>query len=89
MASIGGERPTLTDSDVDALAWQFVNSDFAEQRYADWPLDQRIDGFLRHRGLARIAEDGDVYSVVLNRVMAYISAMSGQAHGHAINKIVN
>jgi hypothetical protein len=70
MVAIGGDRLLLTDSDIDALAWQFVNSDYAEQTYAEWPLDRRLDGFLRHRGLTRIAEDGDVYDRIVNRVMA-------------------
>ena len=63
----------LTDTDVDALAWQFMNSAYADDTYSDWPLDQRLDGFLRRRGLSRIAEDGDAYDLVLNGVMACIS----------------
>ncbi len=62
----------LSDSEVDALAWQFMNSAYADDTYADWPLDRRLDGFLHRRGLPRIAEDGDAYDLVLNRVMAYI-----------------
>lgn len=73
MASMLGP-PSLTDSDVDALAWQFLNSAYADDTYADWPLDRRLDGFLRRRGLVRLAEDGDANALVLNRVMAYIGA---------------
>ena len=40
----------------------------------DRPLDRRLDGFLRRGGLVRLAEDGDAYDVILNRVMAYIAA---------------
>jgi hypothetical protein len=76
MTSPLGDPPLLTDSDVDAFAWQFMNSAYADATYADWPLDRRLDGFLRHRGLSRIAEDGDAYGLVLNRVMAYIGAVS-------------
>ena len=76
MGSPLGDPPLLTDSDVDALAWQFMNSAYADDTYADWSLDRRLDGFLRHRGLSRIAEDGDAYSLVLNRVMTYIGAVS-------------
>jgi hypothetical protein len=75
MGSPLGDPPLLTDSDVDALAWQFMNSAYADDTYADWPLDRRLDGFLRQRGLSRIAEDGDAYGLVLNRVMAYIGAV--------------
>lgn len=76
MAPPLGDSPLLTDSDVDALAWQFMNSAYAGDTYADWPLDRRLDGFLRHRGLSRIAEDGDAYSLVLDRVMACIGVVS-------------
>jgi hypothetical protein len=70
------DPPLLTDSDVDALAWHFMNSAYADDTYAGWPLDRRLDGFLRHRGLSRVAEDGDAYRLVLNRVMAYIGLAS-------------
>jgi hypothetical protein len=65
--------PLLTDADVDALAWQFLDSAYADDTYADWPLDRRIEGFLRRRGLVRFAEDGDAQDLILNRVMAYIA----------------
>jgi hypothetical protein len=76
MASTLGDPPLLTDSDVDALAWQFLNSACVHNTYADWPLDRRLDGFLRRRGLSRIAEDGDASDLVPNRVMAYIGVVS-------------
>jgi len=76
MGSPLGDPPLLTDSDVDALAWQFMDSAYADDTYADWPLDRRLDGFLRQRGLSRIAQDGDAYGLVLSRVMAYISVVS-------------
>jgi hypothetical protein len=76
MASQLGDPPLLTDSDVEALAWRFLNSAYADSTYADWPLDRRLDGFLRRQGLSRVAEYGDAYGVVLNRVMACIGAMS-------------
>jgi hypothetical protein len=44
-----------TDCEFDGLAWQFTDSVYAEDAYADWPLDRRLEGFLRHRGLAGIA----------------------------------
>jgi hypothetical protein len=74
MTSTLGGPPLLTDFDVDALAWQFLNSAYADDTYADWPLDRRIEGFLRRRRLVRLAEDGDAYDLILNRVMAYIAA---------------
>ncbi|HEY2502985.1 MAG TPA: hypothetical protein VGI68_16615 [Mycobacterium sp.] len=79
MASPLGDPPLLTDTDVDALAWQFMNSAYADDTYAGWPMDRRLEGFLRHRGLSRVAEDGDACGLVLDRVMAYISVVSRPA----------
>lgn len=72
MVSTVGDPLLLTDSDLDVLAWLFLNSSYADKAYSDWPLDRRLDGFLRREGLVRIVEDGDAYDLVLNRVMAYI-----------------
>lgn len=82
MVSMSRDSVVLMDSDVDALVWQFFNSTYADDTYADWPLDRRLEGFLRRRGLHRIAEDGDAYDLVLDRVMAYIGvAASDQMVG--------
>jgi hypothetical protein len=70
-------RPT--DSDVDALASDFMDSAYADDTYADWPLDRRLDGFLNRRGLSCITENGDAYDLVLDRVMAHIGAMQQPA----------
>jgi hypothetical protein len=75
MVSTAGGSPCLTDADVDALAIEFLNSRFADDTYADWPLDRRLDGFLRHRELVRLIEDGDAYDLILDRVMSYIGAL--------------
>jgi hypothetical protein len=74
MASPLDDPVVLTDSDVDALAWQFTNSAYAGHTYAAWPLDRRLEGFLSHRGLFSIAEDGDAFGYVLDRVMACIAS---------------
>ncbi len=74
MASPASGPLLLTDSDVDALAWQFMRSPYADDIYADWPLDRRLDGYLRREGLGRLAEDGDAYDLIINRVMSYIGA---------------
>ncbi len=62
----------VTDADVDALAYDFLNSPFAADTYADWPLDRRLAGFLRHGGLLRLVDDGDAYGLILDRVMSHI-----------------
>ena len=72
MASAASEPTFLTGVNVDALAYDFLNSRFAADTYADWPLDRRLDGFLRHRGLTRLGEDGDTNDLILDRVMSYI-----------------
>lgn len=76
-----GSNPPLmlTDSDVDALASEFVRSHYLGPIYADWSPDRRLDSFLRRRGLARVADDGDLSTVVLNRVMAHVGRASRPA----------
>lgn len=69
----------LTDCDVDALALEFMNSTYADDIYADWSLDRRLDAFLNRRGLSRITENGDAYDLVLDRVMTYIGVMQQPA----------
>ena len=73
-----GDRLSLTDREVDMLAWQFLNSDYASDRYGNWALDRRLDGFLQYRGLTRVADDGDVYGIVLDRVMTFIKGVPGR-----------
>jgi hypothetical protein len=63
----------LTDTEIGTIACQFLNSSYADRNtYSDWPLDRRLEGFLRRRELSRLAEDGDAYDLILDRVMAYI-----------------
>jgi hypothetical protein len=64
----------LTDTDVDALAREFLVSRYLGPIYADWSPDRRLDTFLRRRGLARVADDGDLSMIVLDRIMAQVSA---------------
>ena len=66
----------LTDPDVDVLAYQFLDSDYAAAEYINWPLERRLEGFLRHRGMARVADDGDTCQILLDRVMRDISTDS-------------
>lgn len=78
MASTVSGPPLLTEFDVDALAWQFMHSPYANDTYADWPLDRRLDGFLRREELGRLVEDGDAYDLILDRVMAYIGVRAAR-----------
>lgn len=78
MAATGGSL-SLTDSDVDALAWQFLDSDYVSGLYARSSLDQCLSNFLRRRGLVRVADDGDLFDLLLDRVMTGISRHPGTA----------
>jgi len=76
MGAMSGDSALFSNSDLDVLASQFLNSAYADKTYADWPLDRRLDGFLRRRGMFRIAEDGDAYDLVLDRVMMHVGMAS-------------
>ena len=62
----------LTTSHLDAIAWDFLGSEFAEHIYGDWPMDRRVDAFLRHEGRDDLVNDGVAYDALLQRVMANI-----------------
>ena len=67
---MGPTSPLLTESDLDALASDFLQSHYLGPIYADWSPDRRLDVFLRRRGLVRVANDGDLSLNVLERIMA-------------------
>ncbi|WP_197499167.1 MULTISPECIES: hypothetical protein [unclassified Mycobacterium] len=62
----------MTDSDVDALACEFLQSRYLGPIYADWSPDRRLDTFLRRRGLSRVADDGDLSNTVLERILGQV-----------------
>lgn len=59
--------------EIDTIAWQFLCSSYAGEDYWDWPLDRRIDAYLRHLSRTDILNDGAVYGVLMERVMANIA----------------
>ncbi len=68
-----GDPSLTTEPGIDALARQFLSSAYAESgTYANWPLDRRLEGFLRRQELDFLVEDGDAYDLVLDRVMVCI-----------------
>ena len=73
MATARGDVPLLTDPDVDGLAYQFLDSDYAADAYINWPLERRLEGFLRNRGMAGVADDGDTCQILLDHVMRRIN----------------
>ena len=66
------DRVELTRREFDAIAWDFLRSEFTGQIYADWPIDRRIDAYLQHHGPADIVNDGSAFNALLERVMANI-----------------
>ena len=79
---MGDNPPLFTDSDVDTFAWEFLRSPYAGPIYADWSLDRRLDTFLRRQGFSRVADDGDLSNIVLDRIMAYGSHRASQLARH-------
>lgn len=64
---------TPEDAELDAIAWGFLSSTYAGSNFTEWPIDRRLDAYLRHKGLRRVADDGTVCAALLERVMANIS----------------
>lgn len=62
-----------SDIKIDTIAWQFLCSRYTGREYWDWPLERRIDAYLRHIGHADLLRDGAAYGTLLDRVMANIA----------------
>lgn len=56
--------------EIDGIAWKFLCSPFTRRDYLDWPLERRIDGFLRQVKRLDILNDGAAYTTLIERVMA-------------------
>ncbi|MBV8965537.1 MAG: hypothetical protein JO191_05100 [Mycobacteriaceae bacterium] len=61
-----------TPQQLEAIAWDFLASEFTDQNYAIWSLDRRVDAYLHHQGRDDIVNDGAAYDALLERVMANI-----------------
>ena len=59
--------------EIDTIAWQFLCSPYTGPDYWDWPLDRRIDAYLRHLSRSDILNDGAAYSALIESVMANIA----------------
>ncbi len=64
---------TGTAGDMDTIAWQFLCSPYIGRLYWDWPLERRIDAYLRHEDRSGVLNNGAAYSALIDRVMANIS----------------
>ena len=59
--------------EIDTIAWQFLCSPYAGRDYWDWPLDRRIDAYLRHLSRTDILNNGAMYGALLESVMSNIA----------------
>jgi hypothetical protein len=56
------------------LSWEFLKSEFAQDNYGNWPIERRLDAYLRHHELLEVLNDGVVYRSLLDCVMANIGS---------------
>lgn len=75
-----GSAP-LTDTEVDRLVRRFLNSPYSSDDYADWPFDRRLERFLKHGGLGNLADNGDAFAIICERVMTFVSRQRARGRG--------
>lgn len=63
--------PRTSDVEVRALTTEFVNSGYRGAEYADWPIERRLERFLRGRGFSGHAGHGDMCRSILERIMTH------------------
>lgn len=73
MARAGAAGDIQTDTEIDVIAWQFLHSHYTGREYWDWPLERRIDAYLRHIGHAELLRNGAASGLLIDRVMANIA----------------
>ena len=64
------------NTELDAMASEFLDSPYSRSGYASWPIDRRLDAYFRHRGLRNVADDGTLCATLLERVMDKIHSAS-------------
>ncbi|MCW2689297.1 MAG: hypothetical protein JWR37_4187 [Mycobacterium sp.] len=69
----------LTEQELDAIAWKFLGSEFTGELYANWRIERRVNAYLMHHRLMRVANDRAACDALLHRVMAHIGR--GLRHG--------
>ena len=58
-----------TQFDLDRSALEFLGSEFTDPVYCRWTIERRLEVFLRHRGMTELADDGEGFEALLERVM--------------------
>ena len=62
-----------TAEEIAGIAWQFLCSRFTGREYWDWPLERRIDAFLRELERLDIIKNGGIHRALTERVMANLA----------------
>ena len=62
----------LPTQELDALALEFLGSEFTTQFHIDWPIERCVDAYLMHHGLTEMVNDGAASNALLERVMVNI-----------------
>lgn len=70
----------MSDPNLDTMAWEFLDSQYAGVPFTGWPIDSRLDAYLRRRGLTQIADDGTLFVSLLEQVMTNIALKRQGAH---------
>jgi hypothetical protein len=47
---------TVKDAELVAIAWGFLGSPYASRHFTEWPIDRRLDAYLRREGLRALRE---------------------------------
>ncbi len=55
--------------ELNERALAFLRSEFAGESYAGRHIERRLEVYLRHQGLDRVADDGETFEDLLQRVM--------------------
>ncbi len=68
--TLAGPADETDARELDAIAWEFLCSPYTGRTYWDWPLERRLDSYLRHQDRDDILNSGAAYATVVDRVMA-------------------
>ncbi|GAA2775824.1 hypothetical protein [Mycolicibacterium pallens] len=68
--TLAGSADETDARELDTIAWGFLCSPYTGLTYWDWPLERRLDTYLRHEDRDDILNSGAAYAIVVDRVMA-------------------